>query len=249
MDPCYYYSIVNGYALYYKGISGGLLSGLRKELLISFKISCILYLEVNRFFHPFFLHSEDNSRRLTIMKSRSRRTTSGFTRYPKSSVILYNGVTILHYILGSFGIMIAYHFAWLAFATSILYFAFALVQMYFLMPLLVCRNCVYYELRNALCISGLNVIARSVAKTGSVAQFAERSKGFWCHNNLYLAAKVIPLLVMLPGLIFNFSAWTLIVYLAIIGLIAYRILIIFPRIACNHCRAKNICPNAKALRI
>ncbi|MCP5103424.1 MAG: hypothetical protein GY950_08595 [bacterium] len=60
-----------------------------------------------------------------------------YTRYPLSSVFIYNGVTILHYAAGG------------------LYFLFAVVQMYVIMPLSVCSNCVYYRMKNARCISVL----------------------------------------------------------------------------------------------
>jgi hypothetical protein len=128
-----------------------------------------------------------------------------------------------------------------------LYLAFAFSQMYILMPLFVCPNCVYYQLKDGLCNSGLNVIARQLAPAGSINNFAKRGEGLWCHNNLYLAAKIFPILAMLPGLILNFSMPLLAIFLVVVGLLLFRIFVIFPRVACGHCRAKNICPNAKAM--
>ena len=81
-----------------------------------------------------------------------------YTRYPFSSIVIYNGVTVLHYLFGGIGIIIGYNFSWIAYLLGSLYLAFAFAQMYVLMPLIVCPNCVYYRLKNSLCISGLNVI-------------------------------------------------------------------------------------------
>ena len=44
------------------------------------------------------------------------------------------------------------------------------------------------------------------------------------------------------------SSWKLLViFLAVIGLLVFRFFVIFPRIACVHCRAKNICPQAQQI--
>jgi hypothetical protein len=171
----------------------------------------------------------------------------GYTRYPLSSLLIYNGVTLLHYLLGGFGIMLGYRFAWPAYLLGALYLAFAFIQMYVLMPLLVCPNCVYYKLKDSLCISGLNRVTRKIAPEGSIDDFAKRGEGLLCHNNLYMAAKIFPLLAMLPALILNFSLALLVIFLAVVGLLCFRIFVIFPKIACVHCRAKNICPNAKSM--
>ena len=37
------------------------------------------------------------------------------------------------------------------------------------------------------------------------------------------------------------------IFLAVVGLLVLRMFAIFPQIACVHCRAKNICPNAQAM--
>ena len=68
-----------------------------------------------------------------------------------------------------------------------------------------------------------------------------------CHNNLYLAAKIFPLLAMLPGLFLNFSPALLVVFVAVVGLLLLRIFIFFPEVACVHCLAKKICPNARSM--
>ena len=159
---------------------------------------------------------------------------SGYTRYPLSSLLIYNGVTLLHYLLGGFGIMLGYSFSWPAYLLGALYLAFAFIQM-------------YYKLKDSLCISGLNIVAKKVAPAGTINDFAKRGEGLLCHNNLYLTAKIFPLLAMLPGLILNFSMGLLVIFLVVVGLLLFRIFVIFPKVARVHCRAKNICPNAKSM--
>jgi hypothetical protein len=170
-----------------------------------------------------------------------------YTRYPLSSLLIYNGVTILHYLLGGIGIILGYSFSWIGYPLGFLYLAFAFIQMYLIMPLAVCPNCVYYRLKDSLCISGLNVISQKVAKEGDIKDFPKRAEGRFCHNNLYMAAKIVPIVVMIPALILNFSFPLLVIFLAVVGLLLLRIFVIFPKIACVHCRAMNVCPNAKAM--
>ncbi len=182
------------------------------------------------------------------MTLKIRAKTEAYTVYPLSSLLIYNGVTVLHYLLGGMGIIFGYNASWIAYLAGCLYLVFAFVQMYVLMPLVVCPNCVYYRLKDSLCISGMNVVSKRIAKAGDVKAFAaRRSEGLLCHNNLYMAAKIIPIIAMLPALILNFSFGLLAIFLAVVGLLLFRIFVIFPKIACVHCRAKNICPNAEAM--
>lgn len=110
-----------------------------------------------------------------------------YTRYPRSSILLYDGTTIAHYILGGIGIMLGYNFSWVALLFGALYIIFSLSQMYVMMPLTVCPNCVYYRIDDSLCISGMNVVSRKIAKQGNLENFAKRGQGLFCHNNLYMA--------------------------------------------------------------
>jgi hypothetical protein len=164
-----------------------------------------------------------------------------------SSLVIYNGATALHYVLGGFGIMLGYNFSWAAYLLGILYLVFAFAQMYVLMPFMVCRNCVYTKWEDALCISGMNVVAKRIAREGDVKDFGARGEGLLCHNNLYMAAKILPIVAMIPALILNFSLTLLAIFLAVVGLLAFRMFVVFPKVACGHCRAKNICPNAEAM--
>jgi len=183
------------------------------------------------------------------MSSKNQAKARTYTKYPSSSLLIYNGVTALHYLLGGIGIIHGYNFSWIGNLFGYLYLAFSFVQMVVIMPLTVCPNCVYYRLPNSLCISGLNVISKKIARRGDIKDFPKRADGLLCHNNLYMAALVIPIIAMIPALILNFSLLLLVLFLAVLGLLLFRIFVIFPKIACVHCRAMNVCPNAKSMGI
>ena len=168
------------------------------------------------------------------------------TRYPLASILTYNGTTVLHYLLGGLGIIIGYD-SWTGYLIGSLYLVFSFGEMYVHMPLKVCPNCVYYKLDNSICISGLNVVSRKITKEGNVKDFPNRAKGLFCSNNLYIAALVIPIIAMIPALILNFSLIVLAILIAVVGLFLFRFFVIFTKIACVHCRAKNICPQAKSM--
>jgi hypothetical protein len=172
-----------------------------------------------------------------------------YTRYPLLNILNYNGTTILHYSLGGFGIMFSYDFTWAAYVFGSLYLAFAFWQMYLFMPLKVCPNCVYYRLEGSICISGLNVLSRKIAREGDIKDFANRSKGLLCPNNLYLAALIIPIIAIIPALALSFSFGLLATFLVVLALLIYRFFVVFSRVACIHCRAKNICPNARSMNL
>ena len=173
--------------------------------------------------------------------------TKLYTRYPASHIALYNGVTVLHFLLGGAGIMLGYGPSWLAYLFGALYLAFAFVEMYLVMPLTVCPNCVYYGMKDAVCISGLNVVSAKIAKKGDAKNFSSRARGLLCHNNMYIASLVLPVIALIPALFINFSYITLALFLVLLGLLLFRFFVLFTRIACIHCRAKNICPNAQSM--
>ena len=69
---------------------------------------------------------------------------SVYTRYPLSIILIYNGTTVLHFVLGGTGIILGYN-SWIGYLLGSLYLAFSFVEMYVHMPLKVCPNCVYYS--------------------------------------------------------------------------------------------------------
>jgi len=148
-------------------------------------------------------------------------------------------------LLGGIGIITGYGFSSLAgYLFGALYLVFSFMEMYIIMPLTVCPNCVYYKIDNSLCISGLNVVSRMIAKEGNPENFARRAEGLSCFNNMYIAALIIPIIAIVPALIVNFSIALLIIFLALITLLVFRFFVLFTKIACLHCRAKYKCPQA-----
>ncbi|MFX1470764.1 MAG: hypothetical protein ACFFB8_19165 [Promethearchaeota archaeon] len=157
-------------------------------------------------------------------------------------VFIYESSTILHYLIGGIGLIIGYTFLSLGYLIGVIYIIFAFLQMYVLMPLTVCPNCVYYRMKDSRCVSGLNKISRTLAKEGNAEDFPKRAEGLLCYNNIYMAALFFPIVASVPALIFNFSLYVLIPFLIVIGLLLFRFFVIFPKIACLHCNAKFTCP-------
>lgn len=179
------------------------------------------------------------------MSSEAGSRAELYTRYPLSSILIYNGSTVVHYSLGGIGIIIGYSFSsWAGYLFGGLYLVFSFVEMYIIVPLAVFPNCVYYKIENALCVSGLNVVSKGIAKEGNPKDFTGRAEGISCFNNIYIAALLIPIITTVPALIVNFSISLLVILLALISLLAFRFFVIFPKIACLHCRAKYECPQA-----
>jgi hypothetical protein len=172
-----------------------------------------------------------------------------YTTYPISSLLIYNGATILHFLLGGIGIMLGYGLSWASYLFGAVYLVFAFGEMYVLMPLKVCPNCVYYKLENSLCISGMNMVSKRLFKPGDPRDFAKRGAGFLCPNNLYIAALFVPIIGIIPALIINFSLLLLAVFLILVGLLLFRFFVIFSKIACLHCRAKYACPQAEPMGV
>jgi hypothetical protein len=171
-----------------------------------------------------------------------------YTRYPLSSILTYNGSTILHYLLGGIGIIIGYS-SWIGYLLGSLYLALSYAEMYVLMPLKVCPSCPYYRLNNSLCISGLNVVSRKIAKEADVKDFPRRAEGPFCPNNLYMASLAVPIIAMIPALILDFSFLVLAILLVVVALLLFRFFMSFPKIACLHCIAKYRCPQAEAMGV
>jgi hypothetical protein len=173
-----------------------------------------------------------------------------FRVYPLSSVLLYNGVTLAHFGLGMAGLVVGYR-TWptVAWILGGAYMLFALTQMYVLMPLKVCPACAYRRMDGARCVSALNLVSARLAAPRDLNRFPERARGVLCHNNLYMAALGLPLLLMLPGMVADFSIPLLALFLMLVALLAFRLFVLFTRMACLHCVAKRHCPNAQAMRI
>jgi hypothetical protein len=176
----------------------------------------------------------------------TRKKPGSYNRYLVSSVLIYNGTTSAHFVLGGIGIILGYE-SWVGYSLGALYLAFSFIEMYVYMPMRVCCNCVYYRLENSLCISGLNLVSRLVAKEGNVRDFGNRAKGPLCPNNLYLVSLAAPIIALVVALILNFYLPVLVILLTLAGLLVFRFFVVFPKIACIHCRGQNVCPQAQAM--
>jgi len=177
-------------------------------------------------------------------------TVTIHTRYPLRSVALYNGVTVLHFGLATAGLVIAFS-RWpiLGWLLGVVYLAFAFVQMYLIMPLKVCPHCVYRTLSDSRCVTGLNLLSPRFSRVRSPEEFGRRAEGVLCHNHLYMTALIAPLVLMVVGLVLNYSVAGLACLLGVAALMAFRYFILFMRVACPHCAMKGRCPNAKAMGI
>jgi hypothetical protein len=165
-------------------------------------------------------------------------------KYPTSSLLIYNGTTISHFLLGGFGIILGYGISSLSILFGVFYLVFAFSEMYILMPMKVCPNCVYYRLNGSLCVSGMNILSRKIVREGNPKNFPNRAKGLLCSNNLYMASLIFPIIAIIPALIMYFSSIVLLILVIIIGLLLFRFFIIFMKVSCIHCRAKYTCPQA-----
>jgi len=180
----------------------------------------------------------------------TQRRAELYTRYPVSTPWIYNLTTGFHFGLGSAGILIAYAFAgWIGTVLGTLYFVFAFGEMYVLMPLKVCPNCVYYALKDSVCVSALNVLSQRIARPGDIAVFGKRARGLLCPNNLYLASLILPILGIIPGLILDFSVPLLAIQIALVALLVFRFFVLLPKLGCLHCRAKFVCPQAATMGV
>jgi hypothetical protein len=173
-----------------------------------------------------------------------------YRSYPLRSVVLYNGVTLLHFAIAAGGLLVAYdRWPLLAEVLAIVYLVVALGQMYVMMPLVVCVACVYATMSGARCVSGLNLIAARRTHAAPAEFAARRTKGALSHNKLYMGSLIAPVPLLAVGLIVEFSPLARALLLAVAALLAYRILVVFRRTACPHCAAKGRCPNAKSMGI
>lgn len=122
------------------------------------------------------------------MSPRKKGKAETYARYPLSSLVIYNGSTILHFLLGGVGIVLSYDYPpWAGYTFGFLYMVLSFLEMCLLMPLTVCPSCTYYRMKNGLCVAGLNILSRKIAKEGAKSDFPKRAEGLFCPNNLYMA--------------------------------------------------------------
>lgn len=168
-----------------------------------------------------------------------------YKQYPVITIITYNGTTLLHFIIGG---LILFHtnkfWGDFGIAFGSMYIFFSLVEMYVLMPLQVCKNCVYFKLENGICVSGLNLLSRKLTGPGATSVFSKRAKGVFCPNNLYVLSLIFPIFCGIPILVFNYSRTLLALVVFLAALLLTRFLFVIPKLACVHCLSKFNCPQA-----
>lgn len=160
------------------------------------------------------------------------RLRTVFRKYPLRIVVLVNAATIIAIILGTAGIMVGFRdWPGLAFGLATLYFAFAVLHTYLIMPIAVCPACVY----RLGCRGGIRPAGpgekphRAVAP---VAPLGPDTPRYACGRNVLAA-------------LFLAFGWVLLGLLAAsVALLAFRMFVLFPRIVCAHCTARPDCPNA-----
>lgn len=161
---------------------------------------------------------------------------------------MYNGITLAHYALGALGAVLGYQ-RWpaLGWTLGMAYLVFALAHIHVIMPLAVCPSCAHRRMQGARYVSAMNLVSARLVPPKDPADFSRRAAGVFCRNNLSLASLATPLLIMLPALGLAFSAVLLAVFLAVAALLAFRVFVVFPRVACGHCAPKGRCPNAQVV--
>jgi hypothetical protein len=168
-----------------------------------------------------------------------------FKKYPLSSSVVYNGATVIHFLVGGLVISFADRFIGpLGGILGLVYILFSFLDMYVLMPLQVCKNCVYVRLDQAVCISGLNIVARKFMRGGNPSDFPRRARGLLSPNNFYLFSLLFPVACGIPILIFNYSVTLLLLETSLFILLVTRFAWIIPKLACVHCLSKFVCPQA-----
>ena len=173
-----------------------------------------------------------------------------FRRYPLWRVLCLNGLTVVHYAVGCAAILVAYRsYPILGWPIGLAYLVFAVVQLYVLMPLVVCPGCVYATVRDGRCASGLNLVsARFAAPSAHAIGFEERTQGALCQSSLCLWSWVLPVPLALPGLALSFS-WIGLALTATVALLTViRLAVVERLVVCSRCLARRWCPVARARR-
>jgi hypothetical protein len=184
-------------------------------------------------------------------KKSALKISSGkvLTYYPTSHVLIYNGATVLHFFLGAYLIVAGYDFLWFRYLFGLFYLMCAFIHSYVILPLVVCPNCSYFALENTRCVSGLNIISAMITVKGTGKNFKKRTRGIFCHDNIFWLIMLFPLPAVIPAFIINFSVQLLLAGILHASSLFFRIAYIVPQISCEHCRAHNDCTHYQKIRV
>ncbi len=173
-----------------------------------------------------------------------------FRRYSLWRVLCLNALTLGHYLVGCAAILIAYRsYPILGWPLGVAYLVFSVVQLYVLMPLVVCPGCVYRTVRDGRCASGLNLVSnRLCPPSPRAAEFEERTHGALCQSSLCLWSWILPVPLALPALAVSFT-WSALALTATVAVLAVvRLAVVERLVVCSHCLAHRWCPVARARR-
>ena len=147
-------------------------------------------------------------------------------------MLALNGLTVVHYLVGGAAILAAYRdYPIVGWPLGMAYLVFAMVQLYVLMPQVVCPGCVYRTIRDGRCPSGLNLIsARLAPPAASAVEFGQRTHGALCQSSLCLWSWLLPVPLALPGLALSFS-WTAATLTAVVAVLAVARMTVVARVA------------------
>jgi hypothetical protein len=159
--------------------------------------------------------------------------TDGFFEFPLSMVIIENLFMLLWIVVGAY---ICWEFVPLY---GFSYLGFGLSMVYYVMRILVCRNCYYY---GKMCHTGWGKLSKLYCKKGDVEQFG---KGF---NGLviplfYGSMALLPLILGIISLYKNFSIFKIVVLIIFLFIVVMSSFILRKK-GCAKCKMRNICPGS-----
>ena len=192
------------------------------------------------------LHLVSGSGPEASTNDRVQKQTS-FRQYPLWMVLFTNGLTLVHYAVGAGAIVLAYpRYPVVGWPIGLAYCVYAVVQLYVLMPLIVCPGCVYRSIPAGRCPSGLNLISARLSPVPAQSTgFGDRGQGALCQSSLCLWSLIAPLPIAVPGLVISFS-WLGLAFTVAVGvLVAVRLSGVFRLVVCSHCLARRWCPVAR----
>lgn len=171
-------------------------------------------------------------------------------RCPLWRVIGYTGLTLLHYGLGTALLLVAYRLVpTLAWPLAVSYLVFAVAQRYVFMPAVVCPGCAYLTIDGGRCPCGANLLAARLTRLSAASGgFASRATGALAPRKLDLASLVLPLLLVLPALLFAHS-WLALALAATVGLLVVLRLALIEPSHCARCLERRWCPLRQARTI
>ena len=159
----------------------------------------------------------------------------GIEEYPVSTVIIENIFIVLWLILGAY---LCWVFSSIA---GIVYLAFGLFMVLFVMRIFVCKNCYYH---GKLCHTGWGKLSALYTDHGNEDIFCRGAIGAIVPA-FYGVMALIPLIFMVISLIRDFTIMTIIIGIVFL-FISSMSSIFLRKKACEKCKMKIVCPGNAA---